>query len=299
MIRHSGKQDHKNTASHMSWADATHEAGKRARASGALAPIDTHAETLTQYGITYIVRMLSNIRRKRNAAAGKESIDPFAPSYESDLVVGELAPAHMALLNKFPVLERHLLAVTRADEPQTHLLTPADCEALLRLLHDWNGLTFYNAGPDAGASQPHKHLQIIDLPLASVGPVLPVAEALAAGDPGVSIGQSPDLPFPHARVRMPAAAWQNPVVGAAVVYELYLGLLEAVGLPPNGVQQPGPYNFLATRQWLWLVPRRRQSYQDIEVNALGFAGALLVSDQAHLATLKAIGPATCLRAVCV
>lgn len=281
----------------MDWLTATRRAAERARMAGALAAIDTRVETLPEQGIDYVVRVLSNVRRKRQASAAKPA-DPFAPPYERALVVGDLSPTHLILLNKFPVLDAHVLAVTREYEPQTHVLTVADCDALLRLLQDWDGLAFYNGGAQAGASQPHKHMQMIALTPTSAEQGLPVAAALAAGNPGCSMGQSPRLPFPHARVRMPALAWQNPAIGATVVHTLYLELLRAVGLPPDGVQQPGPYNLLATRDWLWLVPRCRQSCEGIEVNALGFAGTLLVADEAHLATLKAMGPAACLRAVC-
>lgn len=282
---------------HMDWADATGRTVERARSSGALASIDTHAETLTGEGLTFVVRIIRNLERKRRAGSAKP-VDPFAPPYDPDLLVGGIPPAHVGILNKFPVLDRHLLIVTRENEAQTRLLTEADCEALLRMLHDWDGLAFYNGGPESGASQPHKHLQMVDLPLAPVGPALPVAEALAADNPGDGIGQSTRLPFPHARVRMPPSAWRDPAAGAPVVRALYLDLLNAAGLPADGPEQAGPYNLLATRDWLWLVPRRCQNHEGIEVNALGFAGALLVPDEDHLASLKTMGPAACLRAVC-
>src|SRR5699024_10677445 len=121
------------------------------------------------------------------APASNAAKDPFAPPYESDLVVGELAPAHMVLLNKFPVLDLHALAVTREAEPQTHLLTACDCEALLRLLYSWDSLVFYNAGPEAGASQAHKHLQVIAM---SALPQQSVIQALAADAPDDAIGHS-------------------------------------------------------------------------------------------------------------
>lgn len=281
----------------VDWASATGRAGERARAAGALAPIDTRLETVTAQGLAYVVRVLSNVRRKQQAAQAAPA-DPFAPPYDPALWVGDLPPAHVALLNKFPVLDRHLLAVTREYEPQTNLLTAVDCEATLWLLHDWDGLAFYNGGPGAGASQPHKHLQMVDLPLAPGASELPVTRVFAADQDGDAVGSSPALPFPHARVHMPEAALRRPAEGADLVRSLYLELLEAVGLGAAGPEQAGPYNLLATREWLWVVPRRQSRHQGIEVNALGFAGALLVPDEAHLTTLKAIGPAECLRAVC-
>lgn len=281
----------------MDWMTAARGASAQALASGALAPIDTRVETLTDAGVAYVVRVLRNVRRKRRAAA-VQTTDPFAPPYETDLEVGALSSTHVLLLNKYPVLAQHLLAVTRDYEPQTNVLSVADCHAVLTLLHTTDGLVFYNGGPEAGASQAHKHLQMIPLSAAAGAPALPVATALAAGDGSQhSVGMSPALPFAHARVRMPASAWQAPQAGAPMLQALYLELLHAVGLAPHGVQQPGPYNLLATREWLWLVPRRCPAHQGIGVNALGFAGTLLVPDDAHLATLKALGPAACLRAV--
>lgn len=280
----------------IDWPGLTECAAMTARKSGALVPTDTDVEIVTEAGLAFEVRVARNLERKRRATS--KAVDPFAPPYDPHLLVGEIPPAHMGLLNKFPVLDRHLLIVTRASEPQTDLLTPADCEAVLHLLRGWDGLVYYNGGPEAGASQPHKHLQMIDLPHVSTGAGLSVIEALAADDSDDAIGQSSALPFPHARARLPASAWSDPAAGAAILHELYLGLLAAAGLPASGPRQPGPYNLLATRDWLWLVPRRCASHEGIAVNALGFAGALLVVGAERLARLKSIGPCACLRGVC-
>lgn len=281
----------------LDWHCIVARTSERARASGALAPIDTHVEALTEQGITWAIRVLHNVQRKKQASV-VTSQDPFAPPYEQDLWVGELPPAHVVLLNKFPVIDRHVLAVTREDEPQTNLLTAADFEALLHLLNHQDGLVFYNGGTEAGSSQPHKHLQMVEFPLGPDTIRLSVASALAQGNPGNEIGRSPALPFPHARVRMPADVWDDPPAGAAKLRALYLELLTTVGLPATGPEQPGPYNVLATREWLWLVPRSREYCEGIEVNALAFAGILLVPDADRLATLKQMGIAACLRAVC-
>lgn len=284
----------------MNWSTATRRAAEHARRSGALAPIETAAETLVENDLTFVVRVIKNLERKRKAAAGpgRARADPFAPPYEEDLWVGDLPPAHAGLLNKFPVLDAHLLAVTRDYAAQTDLLTRDDCEALLRLLHDWNGLAFYNGGREAGASQRHKHLQMVDLPLAPVGPALPVAAAFDALGRGDTITRSPKLPFPHAVTAMPAEARRSPAAGASILHGRYLDLLAAIDRPAVGSTQSGPYNLLATREWLWAVPRLRSHHQGIEINGLGFAGALLVPDAEHRARLHALGPGRCLRAVC-
>lgn len=282
----------------MNWKTATCQARRHALAAQALAPIDTDTQLVEDAGLTYVVRLVHGLKHKPRSAPERPTADPFAPPYDPDLLVGELAPAHVGLLNKFPVLDPHLLLVTAQDEPQTHLLSRQDCEALLRVLHDWNGLAFYNGGPEAGASQPHKHLQVVDLPLASSGPALPVARALARDLPAHGIGHSSALAFPHAAARLAPDIWQSPAQGAALLHARYHELLTAVGLASAGPEQAGAYNLLATRQWLWLVPRRQAAYRGIEINALAFAGALLAPDAEHLARLQSLGPARCLREVC-
>ncbi|XOZ35161.1 hypothetical protein ACMDCT_04200 [Halomonadaceae bacterium KBTZ08] len=63
-----------------------------------------------------------------------------------------------------------------------------------------------------------------------------------------------------------------------------------MGYPLTTSEQPIPYNLLATQNWLWLVPRSREQYEGIAVNALGFAGALLVRDAEMFRQLEATGP---------
>ena len=65
----------------------------------------------------------------------------------------------------------------------------------------------------------------------------------------------------------------------------------------DGLERCGPYNLLATRRWLLLVPRSEEYFEGISINALGFAGALLVKDTTQLAVLRSHGPMTALRHV--
>jgi ATP adenylyltransferase len=46
-----------------------------------------------------------------------------------------------------------------------------------------------------------------------------------------------------------------------------------------------------------LIPRSQESYNGIEVNALGFVGALLVRNPNQFEQLQAIGPLTLLKKV--
>jgi ATP adenylyltransferase len=63
------------------------------------------------------------------------------------------------------------------------------------------------------------------------------------------------------------------------------------------MRQSAPYNLLFSKQWMWLVPRSREHYQDISVNALGFAGSLFVRDSKQLDLVRNVGPMAMLSAV--
>ena len=58
-----------------------------------------------------------------------------------------------------------------------------------------------------------------------------------------------------------------------------------------------PYNLLLDRDWLMVVPRRHEHWQDISVNALGFAGSLFVRRPAQIEQIRAVGPLALLAAV--
>jgi len=237
-----------------------------ALASGALEPWATDVVEVHDGGARFEVRVMKSLAAKARAA--KTAGDPFAWPWRGDLVVGDVSDTHGCLLNKFPVFAHHLLLVTRAYEPQTAWLTPADGEALRWALDEGgDALGFYNGGAGAGASQPHKHLQVVPL-RASLEPVI----------------RAGGLPVRNALV-------ETPRDGAALASEA-ARLLAALGVAPGA-----PWNLLATREWLLVVPRRAESFEDISVNALGFAGSLLVKTRAQLERLREVGPLAVLRAV--
>jgi ATP adenylyltransferase len=87
------------------------------------------------------------------------------------------------------------------------------------------------------------------------------------------------------------------------LFDGYQALLKTTGLVKAARARDGmiipPYNLLATRQWMLLVPRSRERYGSISVNALGFAGSLLVRDGGQMRRIKAAGPMTVLTEVAV
>lgn len=270
---------------------------------GALLTIPTDYEFVEQNGVKFLVRILSNLDRKyqakkkqdRDTATGKD-FNPFLP-YEEDLFVADISDTHVCILNKFNVVDYHLLIVTRAFEEQESLLTLPDFAAMWAILNEFEGLAFYNAGKNAGASQRHKHLQVAPLPLAPKGAQIPIEPLLALAKFQDSVGTIPDLPFKNAIARLnPQLA--SPLKAAQVTLECYYNLLQTLGLlGENG--QVGAYNLLATPEWMLIVPRSQESFEAIAVNSLGFAGTLLVRNAQQMQLIKDLRPLNILTNVAI
>ncbi|WP_434662168.1 DUF4922 domain-containing protein [Paraburkholderia sp. A3BS-1L] len=294
--------------------DAIAQRTHHALLCGALQPIETTLTHIDDGGVRFVVREVSSLAHKEAARhAGAPSQDalqtptppprrnPFLP-YDEDLCVGDLSSTHVALLNKYNALDEHLLIVTRRFAPQEALLDHADFAALLVVLRGYDALVFYNGGPEAGASQPHKHLQAVPLPLDVQGASVPIETLLGAAAPNES--RVPGLPFAHAFARLDLdghAADEIADQEAQRALDAYCALLRTAGVGAvhvDGVpHQRTPYNLLVTRRWMLVVPRETERVAGISVNALGFAGSLFVRDAEQYETLARIGPMTALARV--
>ncbi|MCZ7563316.1 MAG: phosphorylase [Burkholderiales bacterium] len=273
-----------------------------ALASGALQPIQTEQELVEDGGVRFVVRRVSSLDLKRLAGrrradpSARTPANPFLPP-EPALLLAEVSDTHRAVLNKYYVLDGHLLIVTRAFVDQEALLDERDFAALETCMAELPSLGFYNGGIVAGASQPHKHLQMVPLPLAREGPAVPIEPLFAPVAGAAGIVRVPALAFPHAFAWREAAENATPARLAA----LYRALLEAIGvraLERGGMpSQSSPYSLLVAERWMLAVPRVREHFGTISVNALGFAGSLFVRDADELAALRRAGPMAALRAV--
>jgi ATP adenylyltransferase len=256
--------------------------------SGALKSIPTELEIFEQNGIKFVVRILENINRKKDyqekqdqktAKTGKE-FNPFLP-YEEALFVADISNTHVCILNKFNVVDYHFLIITRAFEPQESLLTLEDFTAMWACLSEFDGLVFYNGGKLAGASQPHKHLQIVPFAETDI-PISPLVKAVKLEN---DLGTIPEFPFLHAFTKI------NLGESAEITCKKYHTLLQTLGIKPlENHKQSGAYNLLITREWMLIVPRQFEEFESISVNSLGFAGALLVKNQQQMRLLKNISP---------
>lgn len=257
------------------------ERGPEALANGALQPIPTRSVRIESGGVSFLVRVMTGLDRKPRSAGSDPGGNPFLP-YDPAFLVTEISDAYVCLLNKFPVIEDHILLVTREFEEQKASLELADFEALWLCLAEGDSLAFYNSSRRAGASQRHRHLQLVPLPLDGDGAGLPIEPHLARAQFEGDRGRCASLPFVHALARLDACDPRDPAASARHSLALYRTLHDQIGA--------GPYNLLLTRRWMLLVPRRRAGWAGVGVNALGFAGALLVQDSEQLERVRVEEP---------
>ena len=270
------------TSPMQSWVDVDSQrldarvqaVGTTALAQGALCPMPTDLLNLPKAAGAEVRRLLQ--RRPGAFVERRNRTNPFLPP-DQRLVLGTWGPSHTLLLNKYPIRPGHLLLVTRAEQPQSGWLAPEDWQAAAALLERQDGLLFFNSGPVAGASQPHRHLQLL--------PRLPGRPCF----PWEAWINQPDAVYPW-RLRKTSLLKQDGDL-ATTMERLYRQQLASLGLGSvkEHRQPQGAYNLLITSDWFVTVPRRREEHQGVNVNALGFAGMVLVTDRTRPAWLAAGG----------
>lgn len=128
------------------------------------------------------------------AAAPSKPFDPFEyTSPPPKLFVADVGATHFLVLNKFAIVPEHFILATRHFAAQTHVLEADDLHATLSCIrayeeasslsapgaHDGDDdgalFAFFNGGEHSGASQPHRHIQL--LPVAAMREGLPKESA--------------------------------------------------------------------------------------------------------------------------
>lgn len=263
------------------------ERSQRALARGALVPLATERVEQPGQGPFVLRRLLSATPKHLRSAGPKPN--PFLP-WDPDLEVERLADTHLVLLNKYPVQEGHLLLITQHWAPQAGWLDSGDWNALHQIDQDSPGLWFFNSCAAAGASQPHRHLQLLPRgPEQLACPLQPWIEAQLAGE-------GPAWPW---RYRLSRRRAQGEADGAVELEQLYRQHLQELelGEPQRDPAPRRPYNLLIGPDWVLTVERIQEHWAGFSINALGFAGYLLITQGSDLDWLQRHGPWELLQAV--
>ncbi len=265
------------------------ERSASALGSGALVPLSTELVPAAAHGSFVVRRLLSQTPKHLRTAGPKPN--PFLP-WDPALEVERLGTTHLALLNKYPVQEGHILLISQEWQPQAGWLSSSDWRAVAQVGADTGGLWFFNSCAAAGASQPHRHLQL--LPRRSGDLTCPLAPSIQAQ----LRGEQPPWPWCYSvSPRLQATAGLD--AAAAELESLYhhhSAVLD-LGTPQRDPVPRQPYNLLFDDQWFMTVQRTREHWAGFSVNALGFAGSLLLTDRSDQHWLERHGPLALLEAV--
>jgi ATP adenylyltransferase len=260
------------------------ERSEQALAAGALVPLSTELMERPALEPFRLRRLLS--RTPKHLRAGGPKPNPFLP-WERALEVERLGAGHVLLLNKFPVQPGHVLLITSSWQPQSAWLSSADWAAVATVAADTGGLWFFNSCAAAGASQPHRHLQLLPRPAGeSSCPLAPLLRRQLAQE-------APRWPWRYVLLpRQGMAAAADPQQQALTLQALYRAAADALGLglPSHEPQPRHPYNVLFDDDWFLMVRREREHAAGFSLNALGFAGYLLATERSDLAWLEREGP---------
>ncbi|KAI1771322.1 HIT-like protein [Hypoxylon cercidicola] len=141
----------------------------RALVTGDVSYYPTQVAVLTPRSIPFQLRFSPALAHKPKAPKPKEpNAKPFNP-FENPtpaMLIDDLPPSHRLVLNKFAVVPEHFILVTRDVKPQTHVLEKGDIAATFACIQAYRMagqelFAFFNSGPHSGASQPHRHLQLL------------------------------------------------------------------------------------------------------------------------------------------
>ena len=284
-----------------------------AQEKGAASLTRTSTETLEDQGFRYILKIAANLRDKPKPKKDKNAIqakNPFLPP-DPDLFVSQLATGrHSCVLNKFNLVAHHCIIITNEFRAQEEPLSASDFEACWEVLCCMpdGGLAYFNCGENSGASQPHKHIQCIPLPLAYDDTGCPLESPFQLKfHQGVLNAKEGEvfsvhgLPFMHAAFGISQSFSHKD--GRNVfeyIEKQYLVCMEylAAKFVKSGIPwspQTDSYNILMTREYCVVIPRSSDDISGVGCNAMGYAGSFFLASKEEIEQVKRLGPSHVLR----
>lgn len=232
-----------------------------------------------------------------------------------------MGAAHFVVLNKFAIVPEHFILATKEFKPQTHVLDADDLHATLACIRayeedaaasvvpsgssggDGDGalFAFFNCGEQSGASQPHRHIQL--LPVAAMREGLPADSAWGvlasrldddgAAAPFRTFAETIGLDTSREHLHAAYLRLYEQAVRAAAPGDESASVVEAAGTGEAVVS----YNMAMTRDRLVLCPRLADgsSVKDpdtgdvvgqVSLNGTMLAGTALVKTEAEWDALR-------------
>ena len=249
--------------------------------SKSLFPLQTTDITKNLYkGNDFIIRELDITKFKKNTLIGPK-INPFKP-WDKILEIDSIGNGHQLILNKYPVQLGHVLLITNEWKEQNGWLDIKDWEAIKEVNKDTSGLWFFNSGPLAGASQPHRHIQLLRRDPSELS--CPREKWILALN---------NLKYKNEKFSKNIILKKfSKSLNEENIHEIYKDLSYNLGLgdPRNDKKPKYPYNLIFTDRWMIIIKRKTDNLFGISINALGFAGYILVTENSDIKYLRELGP---------
>lgn len=122
--------------------------------------------------LKYQIRIVPAFVKKPNALQAEQSPTPRDTQPEGiplfdvppEYVIAAAGPFRI-ILNKYCAVRNQILLTSVSLRSQCEILDASELSSVYRVLKTLpqDHLAFYNCGTDSGASQPHKHVQIVPL----------------------------------------------------------------------------------------------------------------------------------------
>lgn len=229
---------------------------------------------------------------------GTVDADPFANEEPELTILSKygLDDLLRIVFNKFPVVDRHFMAVTREFESQNSPLNPSELLAMYFILKDlklkgpnekW--FSFYNCGQASGMLQPHKHFQFMTLP--NDKDFEPIPEVILKldvdSDRSPSIArdeplQHPKVPFAHYIVKVPETITNEDQLGALFVHLLTRTITDLRDASCEAIA----YNFIMTTEYMMMVPRVVNNVDGLGLNSCAYMSLLLCKNEELVSLVK-------------
>ncbi|KAI1154482.1 HIT-like domain-containing protein [Nemania diffusa] len=281
------------------------EAFVRAQASGDLIYFPTQVAILTSGSLVFQLRYSPSLAQKPKTPKPVEpNTRPFNPfeNPSPPLLIAQLPPSHRLILNKFAIVPEHFILATRDFKPQSHLLEKGDVDAAYACVQTYHStgqalFVFFNSGDHSGASQPHRHLQLL--------PVERMKHGLETAERGSEWAVLADKVCGREKT-LPFTVFTSPInveMNAEERHLTYLSLYKrAVHATLENVEAVGEgeaqvsYNFAMTSTCMALCPRTAEGTPirddngneigNVALNGTVLAGTALVKNKVEWDALR-------------
>lgn len=246
---------------------------------------------------TVSIRLLKNLEKKISAAT--KTNDPFLPPFDEGIFIMNISKTHSLIFNKFMVAKSHLLIITKIFEAQTDQLTENDLFDTYNVMKIHNGFAFFNSDMKSGASQKHKHLQIIPYSEFKTRYLDKILEIIA-DEKKVALEIDSKLGFtslffeyfePY-KYCLGKFREYNPFVESPEIYKKYLFSVYVKCRQRLQIENKCvSFNLLFGANWILFVPRKKEKFANtVSLNSLACLGSILTSSTEKFELLQKSKP---------